>query len=335
MNEKLSNRLSVLSFTMTIGMVLYHCGMPESNAINSFDYYLNNSVTRIFDLIGILGMTYFYTTSAFLLFINLNIHNYLQKIKKRIFSLFIPYLIWNIIFTILPLQKKYSFNEFINNVFLLGGSPPDLPIWYVYIVFLLAFISPLFLLIFKNELIGFIFLIILTSIDVWFYSRVGTSATKPILLTIAYMPSYMLGAYMGIHHCSRDELQSIKWCMFYLLLTYLGREYVESTITSCSLCGTVVLMIYVFPVSKVVPKNILKLSFLIYVSHAFFIRFARIFRLHIIMKICKYMVISNILGRLMVAVLVIIIIGCIVQLLNKKCPIILKIISGGRIKNVT
>lgn len=99
--EQVSKKIKVLGFLMTCFMVFYHCGkFDDSLAINSVDLFFNAILNRLFSGMGTVVMAWFFTISGFLLLKDLSYQNYLYKIKRRVFSLLIPYIVWQIIIAI-------------------------------------------------------------------------------------------------------------------------------------------------------------------------------------------------------------------------------------------
>lgn len=157
MNESTSNKIRYTGFIMTIFMVCYHCPTFESaEPWGHLDSTLTFLVSYVFNTMGVLVMSWFFMITGFLLFNNLNFSNYCVKIKKRFFSLFIPYLTWQcLIAAKLIIQgSKITALDFFEKIFAFVAWPFDGALWYVYAVFILAIFSPMLLLIFKNKYLG-------------------------------------------------------------------------------------------------------------------------------------------------------------------------------------
>ena len=212
MNQKVSEKIKILGFLMTCFMVFYHCGaLDNSYALNATDAGFNTFSSYIFDAMGKLVMSYFFAVTGFLLFRNLNLKNYPIKIKRRVFSLLIPYVTWQVIVTLkLVLQGKYIFSlqDFLCKTFFLVMWPLNGAMWYLYAIFLLALISPIFLLIFKNKKVGWC-LVLATII----FLAANGNITNELFIRIVnhgfvgniffYFPSYLVGAFYGKFY---DEL---------------------------------------------------------------------------------------------------------------------------------
>ena len=72
---------------------------PISDCNGVIDLWLNDHVSIAFNQIGILAMSYFFTVTGFLLFSGLSYGKISSKIRKRVKTLLIPYLVWELIAT--------------------------------------------------------------------------------------------------------------------------------------------------------------------------------------------------------------------------------------------
>ena len=99
---------------------LLSCGVEGLNAKSSFDDKLNEVLNGIFSSMGGFAMSYFFSTTGFLLFYGLSYKSYASKIKRRIRSLLFPYLIWQCVILIIDTiqgQYTFSFQDFFRKTF--------------------------------------------------------------------------------------------------------------------------------------------------------------------------------------------------------------------------
>lgn len=117
------------------------------------DLWLNDHVSIAFNQIGILAMSYFFTVTGFLLFSGLSYGKIPSKIKKRVKTLLIPYIVWELIATCyyVALGRVFSFGTWVSTVFLFNTWPPDGALWYVYTIFILACCSYVLLPLLSNS----------------------------------------------------------------------------------------------------------------------------------------------------------------------------------------
>lgn len=180
-DELLSKTISYLRFPLTVGIVFIHFSLHEGLEIHGIKHGLDNPewfffiVYFISQVLARIGVPLFFVISGFLFFYgkDFSCEIYKGKLKTRYQSLFIPFVIWNVIAIIwqmkcfLPiLSSFYSpfeihlslgriFNTFFcnNNIngILVGppsaksssGNPIDVPLWYVRDLMVMVMFSPL------------------------------------------------------------------------------------------------------------------------------------------------------------------------------------------------
>ena len=155
-------------------------------------------------------MSYFFFISGYLLYRNANQSNLKRKIKSRIYTLLIPYLLWNFISFFTGNWRhllSVSLNEFLWNII---ANPYDVPLWYVLGIFFLLIFFPLcckwnFLLLFIPA-IGRFLLPYLPS-GIWWLSNL-----------IDYLPQYCLGGFLA-SAAPRKERVSGKQSLISLSMT--------------------------------------------------------------------------------------------------------------------
>ncbi len=138
--------------------------------ISSIDVY---EIIRIYfsKVISHLAVPCFFFISGYLFFYNINDFSkktYVSKLNKRVYTLLIPYLLWNIIAIIFDFCNFYSKHSFsdsishsINNLWYFFTNPLDYPLWYVRNLMILSIVSPLFFYPLKKIPYAFVFLLVL------------------------------------------------------------------------------------------------------------------------------------------------------------------------------
>lgn len=118
MTEEISKRIKVIGFLMTCVIVMYHTGKPDF-FVNEYDLKLNMMIAQVNDVLAGLAMSWFFTVSGFLLFRNLNKITYKFKVVRRINSLLIPYILWQMITVVKQLIQgdELNFQNIISNIF--------------------------------------------------------------------------------------------------------------------------------------------------------------------------------------------------------------------------
>ncbi len=202
MNKQVSKRIAIFSFAMTVVIAAYHAAWAFPT-INSLDNHINTFIDYFFNNTAILAMSFFFFTTGFLLFHNLSFDNLSIKIKRRTITVLLPYILWQIIALLIQLYNgtTWNFITFIKKTFLFDKWPPDGALWYLYVIYLLALMSPIFLLAFRNHKTGFIFIFMLICArhipaisSVCKYGYLGNISS--------YIPAYLFGSFMG-YFCSQ------------------------------------------------------------------------------------------------------------------------------------
>lgn len=162
----ISATIARLRLTLIIGVVLIHCNVPEllrawngsltgtplwtANAIGSISLLLDRTVTSVFFFIS--GFLFFLNTNGFTL------SQYKEKLRRRVATLLVPYILWNIVFFVLHSAKSIlaapsdctttdaiaplrTFpSAFWNYADL---CPADLPLWFVRDLIVVVLFTPL------------------------------------------------------------------------------------------------------------------------------------------------------------------------------------------------
>lgn len=224
--------------------------------------------------------------SGFLLFKNISFKNYLEKIQKRIFSLLIPYLLWQLFFAIIRLdmlgQSRESIN-FVKTVFLFEQWPPDGPLWYLYAIFLLALFSPILILIYKNRRCGQAFILIAMLFSNYSLAT-GPLSNSNLSYTvipniIKYLPSYIMGTYFGFFHYRSMKLRDLSTITILLVLSMIFNDNgsmantaLEGMLKRTTLNIIPMLLVYTLPEIKKLDGLLqMKFTFLMYAVHPVFV----------------------------------------------------------------
>lgn len=343
MNTQFSQKFKYLGFIMTCGMVLFHCPIVESiPALGALDYALKTLTDSVFRSLVSLIMSYFFTVTGFLLFRDFSISNYSTKIRRRIFSLLVPYILWQLIFasiTILSNTDQLSVQSFIQRTFLLYTWPVDSPLWYVYAVFLLALFSPAVYLMIKRKYLGWC-LVVAVTLFAAARDRIGIPIYQSILYhgyvqnIVYYLPAYLAGAFFGYHYKdgSHDGL--------YLLLCsqiigFLLGERLDSSFAYISTVLLPTALIYLLPnISPLENRAVYRLSFLIYAIHmpvlGWLFPHAVNLYAHSVGRIFMSAALAAITTRLLLLAAIIALAAVIYAIVSKVSPRLLSLLTGGR-----
>lgn len=340
MRKEISEKIKVLSFFMTCAMVFYHAPKPDSAfAMGAFDEGVNNLINYMTSTMGTLVMSYFFTVTGFLMFHNFSLKTYPIKIKRRLFSLLIPYVLWQCIIVVIDVfQKQYVFSmpDFLQKTFCLVAWPIDGAMWYVYAVFLMALISPIVLLLLKNKKVGWFFIL---AVIIWVEARDRIS--NPIVVQIIthgyvsnilfYLPCYLVGAFYGKFADENTTSDSLIYILSAVFMAFLLEGTFNGMLSHTTIKMMPMAILYLLPVCSVLKnKWIYSVTFLMYAIHQPLIGdlwspVVRVYR-----EISLPATVHNIFTKVIILSIDIILAIVIYTVLKKIAPKVLKALTGNR-----
>jgi len=326
------NKVTILSFILAALIVLRHSlGIGIYN-MPSWLYILESFVAQGTDIV----VPVFFALSGFLFFTNLNWKEYPRKLKTRVKSLFVPYIIWNLIglLSVLVICQIPQLAGKINTV------APSLELgtllkntfwyteynitWFIKDLMIFILVSPVFKLLSFNRLLAGVFLVLVLLAGYYFKNSI-----------LLYASSFFLGAYACMYfdqYCRNLYSKNLVYVAGVLLLaSIIVQTYMELPQGASIIWLRLLQIPLVWIVADTLRKDSepswwLKTSFLIYVCH------------HIILepieKCLLYAFGNNTVGAiidiLFAPTITILIIIFISNLLKKYTPRLYAIINGGR-----
>lgn len=340
LRKGISAKIKSLGFLMTCAMVCYHCpGFDATYSIGNWDTRLINLIEHFFYQMGYVSMSYFFAVTGYLLFTNYKINDYPVKMKRRVFSLLIPYVIWQCIITgIDVLQKQYIFSlkDFLVRTFALVPWPQDGALWYVYAVFLLALTSPVLLLLFRNRYAGWIATMLLIIV-----LQARGRVTNPYISAILnhgyvenilfYLPCYLVGCYCGRFMDENTISETTACILSALFISYILEGIFPGFSADIGLKLLPLLALFVLPViPSLQNRKVYALSFLVYAMHQPLIADAWEILQEPFMQIPMPVSMRGILIRAIILVLDIGLAAIMYSVLKRFLPKFLAFLTGGR-----
>ena len=303
--------INKLRFLLVFGVVFIHnFGEPNYGKVSIYDIQQIDYHT-LFDILRIgihrlskLSVPCFYMISGYLFYIGIQGHKeeFLKKWRKRINSLIMPYIIWNIIFTLwhFLLNVKghvYEISDFFQYIEMQGwfhifwdssprpgqtGAPEDMPLWFLRDLIVVVFIlSPIIYRLLKSKQVGLTYLMLLFV--------VGAIGIFPIIngLSIEALKYFSLGAFLSIHSISFVDLATKYkritipvFIISYVLLVYFkGSDYRLYGVSDLFVLSGIAIMVYAstgFSKKITGQLSILqKASFFVFASHMLFLGICR------------------------------------------------------------
>lgn len=340
MDKRISSNIKIFSFVVSCFMVLFHAGMYDnSNAVNQFDRELSELINYDYKLLAFFGLSFFFSVTGFLLFYGLNYRNYLKKIERRVHSLLIPYLIWQALVLIkdLCIGRRYEILDVLLRTFGLELWPLNGPLWYVYVVFLLALLlSPVLLLMFSSKrsawISTFAMLILIRFLKQTSIEPVRIVVSYGLFSRIlTYLPAYMIGAYYGRFYEKNRMPESMVYSLAVVLFAYLLDFKISGFFTDMVVMTLPMVLIFIFPsIPKLENRKIYGYTFLIYALHHPFIVDLKGFIDEGLAWIPIPVTILNIFEHMLILAASVLLAAGLSKLLEKLSPKILAVLTGGR-----
>lgn len=195
-----SAKITNLSFFLALGVVWRHAMLsfyPETVAHPEILIMLQFT-NRVMEN----TVPCFFFISGYLFFRNYTPADFLKKLRTRLRSLLVPYLLWNAIFA----AAWYLAIKFIPNQYISDQYPFDsildvivgivscqyTVLWYVGVIFVYALIAPLLWLMVRRKKLFPVWLVVTCVICLVF--------RHPFCSPVLWLPIYLAGAYAGVHH---------------------------------------------------------------------------------------------------------------------------------------
>lgn len=350
-----TNTLSALRFPLIIGVVFIHSRFTDiitqegiiSITGESFPLYslLSNLISNVFSRISV---PLFFAISGYFFFYRVNIFNahvYANKLKRRLKSLLIPYIIWNFIVILILLAAElcipgmmsglkksiteWNITDWFYNLYTV---PISYQFWFIRDLILLCIFSPIIYYGIKYGKLPFILaLSILWIFDLW-----------PNIpgFSIVGIFSFSVGAYFSINQKNFITILSKN-------TTILGSLYVILSIFEVTIVQQQSWLTYYHNINMIIGMSFLTALFAklqikgykvenpILTKSSFFIFAYHVMPLVLILKICfkiipSYNELSLICIYLFSTIFIIMVGIGLGTVLEKYFPTFYKVISGGR-----
>ena len=254
-------------------------------------------------------------------------------------SLLIPYLIWQALVLIkdLCIGRRYEILDVLLRTFGLELWPLNGPLWYVYVVFLLALLlSPVLLLMFSSKrsawISTFAMLILIRFLKQTSIEPVRIVVSYGLFSRIlTYLPAYMIGAYYGRFYEKNRMPESMVYSLAVVLFAYLLDFKISGFFTDMVVMTLPMVLIFIFPsIPKLENRKIYDYTFLIYALHHPFIVDLKGFIDEGLAWIPIPVTILNIFEHMLILAASVLLAAGLSKLLEKLSPKILAVLTGGR-----
>ncbi len=226
MDVLLRRKIEFLSFFFSIYVVLFHvCPTPEEYlwCNNDILFLICKGINHYITHFGTYANLFFVFISAFLLYYNITRNNCVEKLKRRVFSLFIPLVLWNLIYVLPFVIIRGEEFRILDVIF----SRYCVPMWFITALLVYLILLPLIDLITKNNYIGIavcLIILLLNSrvIDI-LTSFMGEWRYYPeVTRFVDFVGIYIAGAIVGRHFFSVFSEERYRNCKLIKVIFILG-----------------------------------------------------------------------------------------------------------------
>ena len=287
MQKAVFDKFSFLAFYMSLLVVGIHLSV---DVFYNFDFdkpidkLIYNQIYFVRDALALIAVPAFFIKSGILFFANFTLKDYFKKIKRRFFSIFIPFCVWNLLcyffnlaicnfpFTAKFVQNRsvdFGVSEFFGAMFLYTNNPVN---WFLFQLMFFAIISPVFYYLAKNVYIaGFVIIACLCNFACVneFFGR----------FYLQYLPTafgaYLFGVVIGVHYKNalnyiyKASTVTISWVFFAIFLATIFYIKTHNGIIispQFSIIGAIICLWVGMSRVQITPKWWYGASFIIYES---------------------------------------------------------------------
>lgn len=284
------NKKATVSYILAVMVCVLHAYAyryynPEGDSVivkidDAFRFAQYNLLPRV-------AVPLFLLISGYLFFVNFSMDKYKGKLKSRVKTLLIPYLIWNTVGMLFQIVTSYTFiaqyfvgrkpfvlsvGNILYSIFVWRGYPPC---WFLFALMVFAVVSPLIYYLLKNKYIGIVCIIALL---VLYHFHIALP--DELFMDSDCIFYYLIGAYLGMHFkSSLTQRSSVKLRVIYTLIfcgTLVVRGlYKSETLQFSRSLDVLVLAVMAYTFWHVcdwfvkgrTPRPFLKRSFMVYLTH--------------------------------------------------------------------
>lgn len=234
--KRQSQVINSLRFPAVLLVIASHCVITTRNQALPFSLEAENvflSLEQLWLSFGptavalfalITGYFYFYKVTSY------SLNDYLTAQRKRVKTLLLPYILWNLLAIALLWGKNtvgqalglgfaYNETEMLTvssyNIFQLLLLPIDHPLWYLREIIILSLVSPIVYWLVKNKYVGAIILAILFGVP-----QLANLPYYEYLRSTHITFFFILGSYLGYHKRSLLVGERVKYLSYALGLIY-------------------------------------------------------------------------------------------------------------------
>lgn len=331
MSEKVSNKITYLNFALAFMILNLHSAYMSLFNATDIVVFINNVVKVMCNM----AVPTFFFVSALLFYKSCEKKTYIDVIQKKIRTLLMPYICWNIVCFPLKEFKNYksglglSFTSAFDLIGNILNSSYDPVLWFVRVLFIYFLIYPINLFFIKKKRLYPLTVVIIFIINIIIGPTVGYATCR------YWLPVYMVGAYIGYWYndkvFSQDRSNSNYWriglALVIQVVLVFGAVQNSYGLFICRMFSPILywIMADIFLISKR-PRWIFKQTFFYYCAQMIFSIVAQ----KIYLFIFGRGVVSAILSNVGIPLILLEILMLVAFVFNKIMPRTYCFMTGGR-----
>jgi surface polysaccharide O-acyltransferase-like enzyme len=275
------------SFLLSILVFFIHSYFAPEIASDKAISVINHKVAYFFSCsISRFAVPMFFMLSGISFFKNYTNEKYFAKMKSRLFTLVIPYLLWNTIWMLWQIFTSYSFlakfstgepyaltlTGILKGIFFYDCN---MPFWFIFDLIVFSFAAPLVFLIVKNKYVGITAIVCFSIVSLF-----GIHLPVAVFYYPMAFVFYLMGALIGYHYFDFASQKSSKPMQlasaiflggYILVQNIVPREmhidhYLMQTIVY-AFAAISLWNVLDFFIERVKPRAIYRRSFAVYAMH--------------------------------------------------------------------
>lgn len=345
MTKTFSRKISIYTFVMSVLIVLYHVSVFNSYNIilgTNLEATIYGVCRKLFDNLAAISLGFFFMTSAYLMYQSADNNTIYVKVKKRLFTLGVPFVFWNIVeFVFLYFVRQ------LGTITILSFSldPFDGPLWYVFALLILSAMSPVILKLKKLQkkfvLMIFVVIVVASSIFCLAYNnKLCFEGLYWLERVVRYLPAYFSGVLLAWYgdkitkeSYNKNTVEHVAriFTILGILIVLVFNSSEENVLTYLILRLLPVSVWFCFHCSSEERINSfpMKISFVLYAIHDMIVRIIG-WGFHKVLNtdsICGY---QFIMFRVLSLLIIYCIALCVAYVVKKFIPKLYVIMTGGR-----
>lgn len=219
-----------LSYALSILVFLIHIStFANYTQDETFISGLNTIVDHLKTSISQVAVPLFFILSGFVFYREYTQDKFVSKLKRRIKTLVVPYICWNIVGMLFSIVATLFFSKYF-----IGRQPFEFTnesvfqsvffykenrvFWFIFDLILFTLFTPLIFILIKNKVIG-----VLSIVTIWGLYGINIQLPLSIFFRSDSIIYYLFGAYLGLHYfqqisCMKFEKSFERIVLIFMLL---------------------------------------------------------------------------------------------------------------------